>query len=182
MNQSVTLAKPAARNAKIGKAEYVALLARWLVGGLFIYMGLNKALDPFAFLKLVRQYDLVSNFFLLNSIAAALPWFEIFCGVLLVLGVAVRGSALILIGMLIPFTIVVFKRALVIAATEGKPFCAVKFDCGCGTGEVFICRKLPENLLLLLLSGWLLAGRGRLLAARYGIFRQAPAPALERPN
>ena len=33
---------------------------------------------------------------LLNSIAAALPWFEVVCGGLLLAGVAVRGSALIL--------------------------------------------------------------------------------------
>jgi len=25
------------------------------------------------------------------------------------------------------------------------PFSMVKFDCGCGTGEVFIFHKLPEN-------------------------------------
>jgi len=57
-----------------------------------------------------------------------------------------------LVTMLVPFTIVVFLRALDIQAAEAKPFCAVKFDCGCGTGEVFICSKLLENALQLLLS------------------------------
>ena len=55
-------------------AEIFAVLARWLVGGLLIYMGLVKVLQPVEFLKLVRQYDLVQTPFLLNSIAAALPW------------------------------------------------------------------------------------------------------------
>jgi hypothetical protein len=32
------------------------------------------------------------------------------------------------------------------------PFCSIKFDCGCGSGEQYICRKLPENLGLILLS------------------------------
>jgi hypothetical protein len=36
------------------------------------------------------------------------------------------------------------------------PFCAVRFDCGCGAGEVGICSKLLENGLLILLSLWLL--------------------------
>ena len=35
--------------------ETLAVLARWLLGGLFLYMGLNKALHPVEFLKLVRQ-------------------------------------------------------------------------------------------------------------------------------
>jgi len=74
-------------------AGVAGVLARWLLGGLFIYMGLNKALHPGVFLNLVRDYDLVRNPLLLNSIAAMLPWFEVFCGMLLVLGIAVRGSA-----------------------------------------------------------------------------------------
>lgn len=153
-------------------AESTALLARWLVGGLFIYMGMNKALHPVDFLKLVHQYDLVSVSWLLNSIAAALPWFEVFCGLLLVAGIAVRGSALMLVLMLIPFTLVVLKRGLAISAAQHLPFCAVKFDCGCGTGEVYICRKLPENCFLILLSIWLMTGRGRRLAARFSLWKQ----------
>lgn len=149
-------------------------LTRWLLGGLFLYMGLNKALHPVDFLKLVRQYELVQDPLLLNSIAAALPWFEVFCGLLLVAGVAVRGSALMLFLMLVPFTAVVFHRALDIHTALAIPFCAVKFDCGCGTGEVLICRKLIENGILLLLSGWLLMGRGQLLSARYDLIGAAP--------
>ena len=71
-------------------------------------------------------------------------------------GVAVRGSALMLLCLLVPFTLVVLQRALALQSMLAIPFCAVKFDCGCGTGEVWICRKLVENGLLILLSGWLL--------------------------
>ena len=153
--------------------EAAALLARWWLGCVFIYMGLNKALPhPEYFLKLVQQYDMVTSPFLLNSIGVALPWFEVFCGVLLLAGVAVRGTALNLVAMLVPFTLLVLKRALAIAATSGIPFCAVKFDCGCGAGEVFICHKLVENTVLLLLAAWLLTGRGRLLCLRFSLFRE----------
>jgi uncharacterized membrane protein YphA (DoxX/SURF4 family) len=151
--------------------DLAAVLARWLLGVLFLYMGLNKALHPVEFLKLVRQYELVQNPLLLNSIAAALPWFEVFCGVLLVVGVAVRGSALMLLLMLVPFTLVVLQRALAMQAVLAISFCAVKFDCGCGTGEIIICRKLIENGVLILLSGWLLMGRGRHLCARYSLMK-----------
>jgi len=149
--------------------DVAAVLTRWLLGALFIYMGLNKALDPVGFLKLLRQYDMVQTPLLLNSIAAALPWFEVFCGVLLLAGVAVRGSALMLLLMLVPFTLIVLKRALAIHAASAIPFCAVKFDCGCGTGEVYICHKLVENCLMIVLSAWLLGSRGRKLAARYSL-------------
>ena len=149
--------------------DMTAVVARWLLGAVFIYMGLNKALHPVEFLKLVRQYDLVTNPFLLNSIAATLPWFEVFCGLLLVAGVAVRGSALMLAAMLVPFTLIVLRRALVIAAAQAIPFCAVKFDCGCGSGEVLICHKLVENCLLIFISAWLMAGRGRQLCLRFNL-------------
>ena len=155
------------RSWKSNALELAAVLARWWLGGLFLYMGLNKALQPVDFLKLVREYDLVQSPIWLNSIAAALPWFEVFCGVLLVAGVAVRGSALMLLLMLVPFTLVVLQRALALHATQGIAFCAVKFDCGCGTGEVLICRKLVENAILVVLSAWLLTGRGQRLCARY---------------
>ena len=146
--------------------DIAAVLARWAMGALFIYMGLSKALHPVEFLKLVHQYDLVNDYRLLNAIAAGLPWFEVFCGLLLVTGRAVRGSALMLILMLVPFTGLVFHRALNLQAVLHIPFCAVKFDCGCGNGEVFICRKLLENFVLLALSVWLLFGYRRKVSAR----------------
>jgi hypothetical protein len=143
---------------------------------------LNKALHPVEFLKLVREYDMVSSPLLLNSIAGALPWFEVFCGSLLVLGVAVRGTAVLLIGMLVPFTLVVIRRALSIAATKGVAFCAVKFDCGCGNGEVYICGKVLENSGLILLSLWLLVGYGRQFCLRYSPFRKPGATSLITPS
>lgn len=134
-------------------------------------MGMSKALHPVEFLKLVHQYQLTESSILLNFIAAALPWFEVFCGVLLIAGVAVRGSALLLLLMLVPFTIVVLRRALAIHTLQSIPLCAVKFDCGCGNGEVWICRKLAENCGLILLAAWLLAGRGKQLCLRYQLLR-----------
>jgi uncharacterized membrane protein YphA (DoxX/SURF4 family) len=157
--------------------DAAAVLARWWLGCVFIYLGLNKALPrPTHFLELLNQYDIVKNHLLLNSIGAALPWFEVFCGLLVLIGVGVRGAALNLVVMLVPFTLLVLKRGLAIAAVSGLPFCAVKFDCGCGTGEVFICHKLVENTVLLLLSVWLLTGCGRQLCLRFSLFREETPP------
>ncbi len=157
-------------SSRATRAELFAVLARWLLGGFFVYMGLSKALHPEVFLKLVRQYELVGNPYLLNAIAAGLPWFEVFCGLLLLAGVAVRGAALMLLLMLVPFTVVVLRRALAIAAAQGIAFWTVKFDCGCGSGEVLIWKKILENSVFALLSCWLLAGRGRPLSVRFNLF------------
>ena len=148
--------------------DYAGVLCRWILGAVFIYMGWTKAIHPEAFLKLLRQYELTSNSFVLNSIAAGLPWFEVFCGLLLLAGVAVRGTALLLLLMLIPFTAVVLHHAMAISDLQHIAFCAVRFDCGCGSGEVLICRKLLENTVLILLSCGLLSGIGRPLALWFG--------------
>ena len=164
---------PAPSASRRSVLDVVAVLARWLLGGLFLYMGLSKALHPVEFLKLVRQYEMVSDPLLLNSIAVVLPWFEAFCGLLLLAGVAVRGSALMLLAMLVPFTLLVLRRALAMHATQGTPFCDISFDCGCGAGEVVICTKLVENCALIFLSGWLQTGRGQDFCARYRLLKSS---------
>lgn len=150
-------------DATIPKSEYARLLLRWVIGGAFIYMGLHKALHPVEFLKLVRQYEMVHQPWMLNSIAAVLPWFEVFCGALLVAGVLRRGAATVTVLMLVPFTLLVARRAFAIHATQGIPFCDIQFDCGCGSGEVVICHKLVENSLLLAGAVWLAVRPDRLL-------------------
>jgi uncharacterized membrane protein YphA (DoxX/SURF4 family) len=126
-------------------------VARWILGAVFIYLGVIKALHPVDFLKVVRQYAVVENHVGMNLIAAVLPWFEVFCGLLLFAGIAIRGSAAALMMLLIPFSGVVTWRAWLIHQGQAIPFCTVQFDCGCGTGEVLICAKLLENTLLLIL-------------------------------
>lgn len=159
------------KSPRADRVELFTLVARVFMGALFVYMGMVKVLDPVEFLKLVREYDMVSRPFVLNAISATLPWFEVFCGLLLIGGVAVRGTALVVLAMLVPFTIIVFKRALVLQAEQFLPFCQVQFDCGCGGGEVFICSKLLENLGLFILGTWLLFRRHHRFCLRPGLSR-----------
>jgi uncharacterized membrane protein YphA (DoxX/SURF4 family) len=136
-------------------ADVLALFARCLLGVVFVYLGFNKTLHPFEFLKLVRQYDVLHHHLALNFVVATLPWFEIFCGLLLLLGVAPQGAAVLLLAMLLPFTGLILRRALEVGEAGGLSLCAVRLDCGCGSGEVLVCRKLVENLILMGLAGWL---------------------------
>jgi uncharacterized membrane protein YphA (DoxX/SURF4 family) len=155
-------------------ADIVTVLARWGLGAVFIYLGLNKALEPVEFLKLVRQYDVIHHPLLLNLVATTLPWLEVFCGLLLVLGIAVRGAAMMLVLMLVSFTVLVFLRALAIQQTAGQSFCSIHFDCGCGAGEVFICKKLLENAALTILSVALIFRSRTRLCLRHSVVGTVP--------
>lgn len=172
------MANPDFRTFRRDLPDILSVIARWGLGVLFIYMGLNKALHPVEFLKIVRQYEMVSSPFVLNSIAAALPWFEVFCGLLMLAGVAVRGTSLMLVVMLVPFTLAVLNRALgIYHSATALAFCAIKFDCGCGTGEEYICQKVAQNSGLILLSLWLLIGKGRQFSLKYDLLRtKKPEP------
>jgi uncharacterized membrane protein YphA (DoxX/SURF4 family) len=142
-----------------GGVSWALLVARWIVGAFFIYSGFIKAMEPAEFLKLLRMYELTAQPVLLNPAAAVLPWFEMFCGALLILGIAVRGTVFVLACLLVVFTAVLVQRALGIQEATGLVFCAIRFDCGCGTGEVAVCRKIVENAVLFGLNAWLLLGR-----------------------
>ena len=52
----------------------------------------------------------------------------------------------------------------------------MKFDCGCGAERSTSATKLVENTVLLLLSVWLLTGRGRQLCLRFSFFRGKDRP------
>jgi uncharacterized membrane protein YphA (DoxX/SURF4 family) len=129
------------------------VLARWLVGGMFAYMAYMKLLDPILFMKETREYGFLpeSMPILLNLTAVIVPWLELLCAIALIVGLWTRGAAVIIFGMLMFFTPLVTWRAIGLYTAPDAAFtsfCAVKFDCGCGTGEVYICWKIFENTLL----------------------------------
>lgn len=140
-------------------ARVIHHLVRFALGGYLIYLGLAKALDPVGFLKLLREYELLASPLPLNAVAALLPWFEVACGGFLIAGIAVRGTALVVASLFFAFTAAIIHRALAIHAELGTSFCSIRFDCGCGAGEVLACAKIPENLVWLALATWLVFSR-----------------------
>lgn len=145
------LANPLTMNCR----SMTGCVARLVLGICFVYLGLNKALNPTDFLKAVHQYGWVDRTLYLTWIAALLPWLEVFCGLLLLAGFRVRGAAFAVFGMLVFFSGIILHRALRIHETTGIDFCEIRFDCGCGNGAVLVCRKLLENSALVLMSGML---------------------------
>jgi uncharacterized membrane protein YphA (DoxX/SURF4 family) len=151
--------------------KWVAVVARCALGIAMLYFGLVKAAAPVAFLKVLREYDLTQNPQLLNVVAGALPWMEVLLGALLLCGIAVRGAAITTGVMLVSFTLVVLLRAVAIYQAGSNPFCTIKFDCGCGNGEVMICGKLLENGVLIGLSMLACHRSAAWLSARYHLFK-----------
>jgi len=96
------------------------LVFRVVLGGLFVYAGVVKVVDPLGFAQDIRNYRLVGQS--ISFIAAVvLPWLEILAGAFLIAGVWKRGAALVITGLLVFFivlTLVTMARGLDV-------------DCGC---------------------------------------------------
>ena len=84
--------------------EKLVFIIRILIGGMFVYLGWTKTQDPVAFLKTIREFDILQSPWQMNVVASWLPWFEVWCGFLLVFGIGVRASAVSLGALLIAFT------------------------------------------------------------------------------
>jgi uncharacterized membrane protein YphA (DoxX/SURF4 family) len=96
------------------KNKTLLVVFRLVLGGLFVYAGIVKVLDPLDFAQDIRNYRLVGQ--ALSFLAAVvLPWLEILAGVALAAGVWKRASALIITGLLVFFillTLVTIARGL----------------------------------------------------------------------
>ena len=134
------------------------LLARIVVGFVFLSYGIEKVSDPLAFLKSIKNYDLLplEPTWFINSIAVILPFTEIVCGLALLSGIGLRAGGAITSLMLMAFTPAVYLlgNSLVGTTAEFESLCDVVADCGCGSGEIPICNKLLENCGMLILSLW----------------------------
>ena len=135
---------------------YLLLAFRLLLAAIFIYAAVQKIGKPNAFAEEIRNYGVVGFGPPLYIMAVVLPWIELLCGLSLVTGVAVRGAALILIGLNAMFLAVIAKRTIGYVG-DGTPFMKVYFDCGCGFGAVYAWKKLLEDAVYLLMSLALLA-------------------------
>ena len=102
------------------KNKTLLVVFRLVLGGLFVYAGVVKVLDPLDFAQNIRNYRLVGQS-LSFLVAVVLPWLEILAGVALAAGIWKRPSALIISGLLVFFillTLVTIARGLDV-------------DCGC---------------------------------------------------
>ena len=96
------------------------VLARLVLGGIFIYASLDKIAQPLEFAKIIKNYQILPDV-LITLPALMLPWLELFAGILLVAGVWTRSAAWLLSLLLLAFIL-----ALGVNAVRG-----IDVSCGC---------------------------------------------------
>ena len=129
--------------------KYITLSVRLLLGTIFIFAAVDKIVHPHQFQIVIENYQIVPPL-LSHYTAMFLPWFEIICGLLLIIGIYVETSAGLLGGLLVVFII-----ALVSALVRG-----LDINCGCFTlsakGSAVSVYRILEDLLMLGMSFYLL--------------------------
>lgn len=132
-------------NGKIDFKEISGLLARLILGGVFVYAGLLKALAPAEeFGYAIESYKLLTPSLSLWA-AYIVPWIELYAGLLLAGGVFTRFSALFTGAML------VFFEALLGQAWLRK---LPVTSCGCfgSAGSNSLPHEFMQNLAMLALA------------------------------
>ncbi|HAT73134.1 MAG TPA: DoxX family protein [Elusimicrobia bacterium] len=125
--------------------ELAGLLARLILGGVFIYAGVIKALAPAEeFAYAIESYRLLTPKLALWS-AYVFPWIELYAGLLLAAGIFTRFSALFNGAMLL-----FFEFMLAQAWLRGLPITS----CGCfgSGGGNSITREFIQNIGLIVLA------------------------------
>jgi len=132
--------------------DYIVVAFRLVLAAVFIYAAMQKIGKPLAFADEIRMYRIVGIGPVLYIMAIALPWIELFCGLSLLTGLLMRGSALILFVFNAVFIVAVSIRTVGIMGEEGIGFLSVYFDCGCGFGATHAWKKLLEDAIFFLFS------------------------------
>ncbi len=145
---------------------YTSVVFRWAVGLIFVYASMDKLLHPSAFAVAIYNYKILPGS-LINLVAITLPWVELVCGILLIIGLSSRAAALILSILLL-----IFFSALSISLYRG-----IDISCGCfsvsTTADKIGISYMVRDLLVLAMSLQILFFDGnflsidRLLPTRY---------------
>jgi uncharacterized membrane protein YphA (DoxX/SURF4 family) len=133
----------------------VRLILSLIIGGIFIYAGVIKAIDPLRFANDIENYRALSRPLGIR-LALYLPWLEIFCGLALICAWLREGAVAILSAATIVFVAVSI-------ATKAR---GIDIDCGCfgaaGKGLTFGTHlAIDLAILAALVVLWFLSARGR---------------------
>ncbi len=96
---------------KIVTNPWVALAFRLYIGGLFVFAAMYKINYGAEFATTIASYRIVP-YWAVNALAVFMPWTEIICGALLILGIRVRSVCTIIVALLSVFTVAIFINLL----------------------------------------------------------------------
>ncbi len=141
---------------KILSNKYFLITIRIILGSVFVFAAISKAIAPEEFARAIANYKLFP-IFLINILAITLPWIELCVGILLLFGISVKENSAILSGLLLVFIV-----AIGISLARG-----LNIDCGCfGTvgGSKVGIQKILENIGLLIIGIILLKNDSKFLS------------------
>jgi putative oxidoreductase len=117
-----------------------------IIGGLFIYAGVVKVIDPAEFARDIDNYKMVP-WQVSVWMGLYLPWLEILCGLALIVRVFYRGSVFVLTALMALFIVIT-----IIAKVRG-----LDISCGCfGHASKYLSFAWHLVLDFLLLGGLVL--------------------------
>jgi uncharacterized membrane protein YphA (DoxX/SURF4 family) len=116
------------------KNRTILFLFRLLVGGVFLWAGILKIIDPLGFIQSIENYHVFPRSFSFFT-GLTLPWLEVFCGSLLIVGVWKRATSLFLSLLLFSFLVLIILTI----------FRGINIDCGCFGS---LDRKVDVTLIL----------------------------------
>jgi len=108
------------RSAFSGTMKIIWHIIDLIVGGIFVYAGVLKVLDPVQFANDIDNYKSLP-WFISVRLAFYLPWLEILCGLALIFRFFYRGGLSILTAL-----ILIFIGATIAAKARG-----LDITCGC---------------------------------------------------
>ena len=127
--------------------RFLSFVLRLVIGGIFLYAGVVKILEPAQFANDVANYR-VPPAALVNFVAITLPWVETVAGILMVMGFWLPGSSLVITGLMGVF----------LAAIGQALVRRLDINCGCfGTIEAgkIDALTLARDFALLFFAAWL---------------------------
>jgi putative oxidoreductase len=134
--------------------HWFLLALRLALGGVFLYAGTTKVVNPQAFADSIATFKILPPQ-LINIVALGLPPFEILLGLMLISGWKSRAASLAVAGLA-----VIFGIALGQALARG-----LAVDCGCfGSGEPSTPKtwaSFGRALLLVVGSFWISLNESR---------------------
>lgn len=156
---------------KILSNEYNVLTARVFLGVLLILSSSGKLTDPSLFAASIENYRILTGTSAV-VLATVIPWMELFCGLFILSGVILRGSAL-LAGVLLT----VFTFAVISALIRG-----LDISCGCFTQDPTASKigwlKVAENTLLIGVAAFLYYSRNM----RFSLEHYVRSTGIEEPH
>lgn len=122
--------------------KYFILLARIVVGFIFVAFGIEKIFEPAKFANEIGNYQILPEF-LLNLVALFMPWMELVIGLFLLTGIRLKANSVIAGSLLLLFIV-----AISIAMARG-----LSISCGCSSSNAQMVGfpKLIENTTQLIL-------------------------------